>query len=145
MPELPDIEGYIDALASRIVGARLTEADVSSPFLLRTAEPPLASVHGRRVTSIERIGKRNAIGFDGDLWLVLHLMIASRLHWHDKPPKPSRRALAMFRFETGSLSLTGTKKRALPDGRQAAGRSLAVAALEERLAADDRRPRAAAP
>lgn len=114
MPELPDIESYIDALEARIVGGRLIDTAVSSPFLLRTAEPRLASVHGKRVTSIERIGKRIAIGFENDIWLVVHLMIAGRLHWHDKPPKPSRRTLAAFHFEIGSLSLSeaGTKKRA---------------------------------
>lgn len=114
MPELPDIESYIAALACRTVGRRLIEAELGSPFLLRTAEPPLTSVHGREVTAIERVGKRIAIGFDNEIWLVFHLMIAGRLHWHDKPPKLSRRTLAVFQFETGALSLTeaGSKRRA---------------------------------
>jgi formamidopyrimidine-DNA glycosylase len=114
LPELPDIECYIDALASRVVGTRLIEASVTSPFLLRTVEPPLASVRDHRVATVRRIGKRIAIGFDNDIWLVIHLMIAGRLHWHTKPPKLTRRTLAQFRFGSGTLGLTeaGTKKRA---------------------------------
>lgn len=114
MPELPDIENYIEAVARRVVGTRLIEASISSPFLLRTVEPPLTSAHDRRVSAVERIGKRIAIGFEGDLWFVIHLMIAGRLHWHVKPPRPSRRMLARFEFEAGILSLTeaGTKRRA---------------------------------
>jgi formamidopyrimidine-DNA glycosylase len=114
VPELPDIDSYIGALATRIAGRRLIEVEIGSPFLLRTAEPSPASVLGRKVSAIERIGKRIAIGFDNDVWLVLHLMIAGRLHWHEKPPKLSRRTLARFSFDTGTLSLTeaGTKKRA---------------------------------
>jgi formamidopyrimidine-DNA glycosylase len=114
VPELPDIESYIAALASRISGQRLIQAELGSPFLLRTVEPPLTSVQGREVTAIERVGKRIAIGFDNEIWLVFHLMIAGRLHWHDKPPKLSRRTLACFRFENGALSLTeaGSKRRA---------------------------------
>jgi len=114
LPELPDIESYIAALLTRIARRSLLAAEIGSPFLLRTAEPPLTSVDGRQVAAIERIGKRIAIGFDNDVWLVLHLMIAGRLHWHDEPPKLSRRTLALFEFENGTLSLTeaGTKKRA---------------------------------
>jgi formamidopyrimidine-DNA glycosylase len=114
LPELPDIDSYIEAIASRVTGTRLIETEVASPFLLRTVEPPLASAYNERVTAIERIGKRIAIGFDSDLWLVIHLMIAGRLHWHTKPPKRSRRMLAWFRFDAGTLSLTeaGTKRRA---------------------------------
>jgi formamidopyrimidine-DNA glycosylase len=114
VPELPDIESYIQAIASRVLGRRLLAAEVGSPFLLRTVEPPLASLEGHEATAIERVGKRIAIGFDNDTWLVMHLMIAGRLHWHETPPKLSRRTLARFRFETGTLGLTeaGTKKRA---------------------------------
>lgn len=114
MPELPDIESYVEALTTRVVDRRLIESELGSPFLLRTVEPAPASVHGREVMAIERVGKRIAIGFDNDIWLVLHLMIAGRLHWHQTPPKLSRRTLARFRFETGTLTLTeaGTKKRA---------------------------------
>ncbi len=115
MPELPDISAYITALEARIVGQPLDRVRLSSVFLLRTADPPLASVEGRTVRALRRIGKRIAIGVDGDLWLVLHLMIAGRLHW--KPPQAKlsgRNALAAFDFPNGSLVLTeaGSKRRA---------------------------------
>jgi formamidopyrimidine-DNA glycosylase len=114
MPELPDIAAYISALESRIVGQPLERVRVASPFLLRTAQPPVIDVEGRVVHSIKRIGKRIAIGVDGDLWLVLHLMIAGRLDW--RPPKArlsGRQSLAAFDFPNGSLVLTeaGTKRR----------------------------------
>jgi len=114
MPELPDIESYIDALRARIDGRRLTRLEVSSPFLLRTVEPAVADAEGKRVERIERIGKRIAIGLEREIWLVLHLMIAGRLHWHPRAPKLSRRIQALFEFETGSLTLTeaGSKRRA---------------------------------
>ena len=115
MPELPDITVYIEALETRILAQPLTRIRVTSPFLVRTAVPPLDSVHGRQVKSIRRIGKRIAFEFDGDLWLVLHLMIAGRLHW--KPPGQrlaGKQCLAAFDFPHGSLLLTeaATKKRA---------------------------------
>lgn len=115
MPELPDIAAYVAALAPRIVGQPLERVRVSSPFLLRTAEPPISAVQGRVVRAISRIGKRIAVGVDGDLWLVLHLMIAGRLHWKDPgAPLTARTALAAFDFPNGSLVLTeaGTKHRA---------------------------------
>lgn len=115
MPELPDISAYIDALESRILGQPIEHIRLASPFLLRTAEPPLASVDGRTVREIRRIGKRIAIGVDGDLWLVLHLMIAGRLHWRAKGAKlGGRQNLAAFDFPYGSLVLTeaGAKHRA---------------------------------
>ena len=115
MPELPDISAYLSALESRIVGRRLTAVRLGSPFVLRTAEPPLALASGRRVRELRRIGKRIAIGLEGDLWLVLHLMIAGRLHWRPAGAKLSgRNALAAFDFEDGSLLFTeaGTKRRA---------------------------------
>ena len=115
MPELPDITAYIAALQSRIVGEQLEHARLASPFLLRTAQPPLNTVEGRRVEKLRRIGKRIAIGVDGDLWLVLHLMIAGRLHWRAPSVKLSgRRNLAAFDFPNGSLVLTeaGAKHRA---------------------------------
>jgi formamidopyrimidine-DNA glycosylase len=115
MPELPDIAAYISALEPRILGQPLERVRVASVFLLRTADPPLTSVEGRVVRRLRRVGKRIAIGFDGDLWLVLHLMIAGRLHW--RPPNAKlggRNALAAFDFPTGSLVLTeaGSKRRA---------------------------------
>jgi formamidopyrimidine-DNA glycosylase len=115
MPELPDITVYVEALEARILGARLQSARITHPFLLRTFEPPLAALHGRRVVELRRVGKRVAVGFEGDQWLVLHLMIAGRLHWFAHPVrKTGRAALAYFVFDTGTLTLTeaGTKRRA---------------------------------
>jgi formamidopyrimidine-DNA glycosylase len=115
MPELPDITVYIEALDQRIVGHVLDRVQIAGPFLLRTAAPPIDSVQGRKVTELRRIGKRIAIGFDNDLWLVFHLMIAGRLHWSEKRKLPDgRRTLAALDFDTGSLTLTeaGARKRA---------------------------------
>ena len=115
MPELPDITAYIAALEARIAGCVLERIVITSPFLLRTVDPPLSAAEGRKVTSLRRIGKRIAIGIEGDLWLVLHLMIAGRLHW--KPPNAKvagRQALAGFYLSEGTLTLTeaGSKRRA---------------------------------
>ncbi|MGD0757412.1 MAG: DNA-formamidopyrimidine glycosylase family protein [Candidatus Sulfotelmatobacter sp.] len=117
VPELPDISAYITALESRIVGQPLERIRLASPFLLRTVEPKLASAEGRTVKKLRRIGKRIAIGMngDGDLWLVLHLMIAGRLHWRSPNVKlAGRQNLAAFDFPNGSLVLTeaGAKRRA---------------------------------
>jgi formamidopyrimidine-DNA glycosylase len=115
MPELPDVAVYIEALQARIVGRVLERVRITSVALLRTADPPLASVEGRTVRQLRRIGKRIAIGLDGDLWLVLHLMIAGRLHWRARGIKlGGRRDLAAFDFDDGTLVLTeaGTKRRA---------------------------------
>ena len=115
MPELPDITAYISALEPRILGQPLEHVRVASAFLLRTARPPVAIVEGRVVRELRRIGKRIAIGVDGDLWLVLHLMIAGRLHWRPPGAKlAGRQNLAAFDFPHGSLVLTeaGTKRRA---------------------------------
>jgi formamidopyrimidine-DNA glycosylase len=115
MPELPDVVVYIEALESRIFGSSLQRAQIGSPFLLRTAEPPVEAAVGHSVTGLRRIGKRIAIGFDNDIWLVLHLMIAGRLHWSEKTKKPDgRRTLAAFDFDHGTLTLTeaGSQKRA---------------------------------
>jgi formamidopyrimidine-DNA glycosylase len=115
MPELPDITAYIRALEKRIVGQPLERVRLGSPFLLRTVEPPLASAEGLVVKKLSRVGKRIAIGLDGDLWLVLHLMIAGRLHWKKRDAKlGGRQNLAAFDFPDGSLVLTeaGSKKRA---------------------------------
>ena len=115
MPELPDISAYLSALEPRIVGQPLEHVRIASAFLLRTARPPVASVEGRVVRQLRRIGKRIAIGVDGDLWLVLHLMIAGRLHWRPPGAKlAGRQNLAAFDFPHGSLVLTeaGTKRRA---------------------------------
>jgi formamidopyrimidine-DNA glycosylase len=115
MPELPDIAAYISALESRIVGRPIEHIRLSSPFLLRTAQPSITDVEGRIVRELRRIGKRIAIGVEGDLWLVLHLMIAGRLHWRPRGAKlAGRKSLAAFDFPNGSLVLTeaGTKHRA---------------------------------
>jgi formamidopyrimidine-DNA glycosylase len=115
MPELPDITAYISALTPRIVGEVLERVRLANVFLLRTADPPLADVEGRTVRELRRVGKRIAIGLDGDLWLVLHLMIAGRLHWRAPAAKlGGRNMLAAFDFPNGTLVLTeaGTKRRA---------------------------------
>jgi formamidopyrimidine-DNA glycosylase len=111
MPELPDVTVYIEALEQRIRGARLEKVRLFNPFLLRTAVPPLSSAEGKRVVGISRIGKRIVIGLEGELYLVLHLMIAGRLHWEGKK---TRSTLALFEFDAGTLSLTeaGSKRRA---------------------------------
>ena len=115
MPELPDIAAYISALETRIVAQPIQRVRLASPFLLRSAQPPVTNVEGRVVRELRRIGKRIAIGVEGDLWLVLHLMIAGRLHWRLPGAKlAGRRNLAAFDFPSGSLVLTeaGTKHRA---------------------------------
>lgn len=115
MPELPDIAAYISALEPRIVGEKLQRVRVASPFVLRTARPPLADAEGQTVRELRRIGKRIAIGVDNDLWLVLHLMIAGRLHWRSPEAKlAGRQSVAAFDFANGSLVLTeaGSKRRA---------------------------------
>ena len=130
MPELPDITAYITALEARIIGQTLERVRLGSPFLLRTVEPPLSSAEGRVVQRLSRIGKRIGIGLDGDLWLVLHLMIAGRLHWKNRDAKlGGRQNLAALDFPNGSLILTeaGSKRRA----------SLHVIDREENLASLD--------
>jgi formamidopyrimidine-DNA glycosylase len=115
MPELPDVTVYVEALDARVRGHTLVRAIVKSPFLLRSADPPLSAAHGRIVREVRRAGKRIAIGLDGDLLMVLHLMIAGRLHWSTKAPKMgSRNVLAAFEFTSGWLTLTeaGTQRRA---------------------------------
>ena len=115
MPELPDIVAYLDALESRIMGQPVEHIRLGSPFLLRTVEPKVEDAEGRAVRELRRIGKRIAIGVEGDLWLVLHLMIAGRLHWRPRGAKiGGRQNLAAFDFPNGSLVLTeaGAKHRA---------------------------------
>ena len=115
MPELPDIEVYIEALRERILGRRLLAVRLRSPFVLRSVDPPLRRGEGRTVVTLRRLGKRIAVGLDGDLFLVLHLMIAGRLHWKAAGAKiPGRVGLLAFDFDGGTLLLTeaGSKKRA---------------------------------
>jgi formamidopyrimidine-DNA glycosylase len=115
MPELPDVTVYVEAIAARVVGHTLRRALIRGPFLLRSVAPPVSAVEGKTVRDVRRVGKRIAIGFDDDLWLVLHLMIAGRLHWRDSTPKLAARGpLAAFEFDNGTLTLTeaGTQHRA---------------------------------
>ncbi len=115
MPELPDISAYLYALEERVLGKPLVKARIASPFLLRTAEPPISELEGKVVRELRRIGKRIAFGFDDDYWMVLHLMIAGRLHWRASGAKlGGRQNLAAFDFPDGSLVLTeaGSTRRA---------------------------------
>jgi len=115
MPELPDVVVYVESLEARIAGQRLEQVRLLNPFLLRTATPPLAAVDGKRVTGVQRLGKRIVIALETDLFLVLHLMIAGRLRWLELGAKPPARiTLALFEFATGMLAFTeaGTKRRA---------------------------------
>ncbi|MBI5365276.1 MAG: formamidopyrimidine-DNA glycosylase [Planctomycetes bacterium] len=115
MPELPDVVVYVEALEARLKGRTLAGARLASPFLLRSVDPPLAAFAGKRVLGVERLGKRLVFAFEEDLFLVLHLMIAGRLHWRERGRKlASKIELAAFDFEHGALVLTeaGTKKRA---------------------------------
>ena len=130
MPELPDIVVYCESLAARIAGATLTRTRVVSPNLLRTAEPPLEATEGLGVRAVRRLGKRIVIGLDQDLFLVLHLMIAGRLHWRPSGARvPGKVGLAAFEFSTGTLVLTEASK--------AKRASLHVVAGEAGLAAHD--------
>jgi formamidopyrimidine-DNA glycosylase len=111
MPELPDVSIYVEALEKRIGGARLEKIRLFNPFLLRTAVPPIAAAEGKKVAGLSRLGKRIVFRLEEDYFLVLHLMIAGRLHW---PGKKTRGTLALFEFDRGTLSLTeaGSKRRA---------------------------------
>jgi len=124
MPELPDITVYVESLAAKLRGATLQRVRTMNPFVLRTAVPPIGNAEGRKVTGIERLGKRVVIALEGELFLVIHLMIAGRLQWLAAGAKPAKSALAAFEFDAGTLVLTeaGTKRRAslhLLDGPQA--------------------------
>src|SRR5262247_3780740 len=115
MPELPDVAVYIEALEARIMGATLARVRLASPFLLRSVDPPITTATGRRVIGLRRLGKRIVIGLEGDLFLMLHLMIAGRLHWKAAGAKLAGKiGLAAFDFSSGTLVLTeaGSKRRA---------------------------------
>jgi len=115
VPELPDVVVYLEALAPRIKGAVLERVRIKTPFVLRSVDPPISAVHGRRVVGLQRLGKRIVIALADDLYLVVHLMIAGRLHWRPAGAKtPGKIGLAAFDFSTGTLVLTeaGTKRRA---------------------------------
>ena len=112
VPELPDIEVYLDALRERIEGCELSRVRLGSPFLLRSVDPPIEEVSGRRVTGLRRLGKRIVFELEEDLYLVLHLMIAGRLRWNDPGAKlPGKLGLAAFDFESGSLIVTEASKK----------------------------------
>jgi formamidopyrimidine-DNA glycosylase len=122
LPELPDLTVYLESLEARIANRRLQRIVLLNPFLLRTAVPPIGTAEGRTVRGLDRLGKRIVIGLEGDLYLVLHLMIAGRLRWDDKPPR--KITLALFEFDSGTLAFTeaGSKRRAslhLVEGRSA--------------------------
>ena len=114
MPELPDIAAYITALEPRVLNQRVQDIRLSSPFLLRSVDPPLSEATGKNVTNIRRLGKRIVLGLEDDLSVVIHLMIAGRFHWKENRAKPNRQTLASFVFAPGTLMLTeaGSKKRA---------------------------------
>jgi formamidopyrimidine-DNA glycosylase len=115
MPELPDVSVYVEAIGARVAGHTLIRTIVKSPFLLRSTAPPIAAAAGKTVREVRRLGKQIAIGLDGDLWLVLHLMIAGRLHWKASAPKlGGRNILLAFEFDNGWMWLTeaGTQRRA---------------------------------
>jgi formamidopyrimidine-DNA glycosylase len=114
VPELPDIVAYIEALQPRVLNLPIREIRVASPFLLRSVDPPLSEASGKKVTELRRLGKRIVFGLEDDRFIVIHLMIAGRFHWREKPPKPNRQTLATFVFPSGTLTLTeaGSKKRA---------------------------------
>ena len=114
MPELPDIIAYIEALEPRILNRPIQDIRLSSPFLLRSVDPPLSEASGKDVTNLRRLGKRIVLGLEDELFLVIHLMIAGRFHWKENRAKPNRQTLASFVFPSGTLMLTeaGSKKRA---------------------------------
>ena len=142
MPELPDVSVYVEALQTRVVGHQLVRAIVKSPFLLRSTAPPISATAGKTVREVRRVGKQIAIGVEGDLWLVLHLMIAGRLHWKSSAPKlGSRNILVAFEFDNGWLWLTeaGTQRRAAL--RVVDGRSGSAVSERRRYRAARREPR----
>lgn len=115
MPELPDVEIYLEALRPRIIGRALERVRISNPFLVRSVDPPVGALEGKTVVGVRRLGKRIVLCFEDDLFLILHLMIAGRLHWKSLGAKlPGRMGLAAFDFTNGTLTLTeaGTKRRA---------------------------------
>jgi formamidopyrimidine-DNA glycosylase len=130
MPELPDITVYAESLQAKVQQDRLQRLRIANPFLLRTAAPPPDSVQGRRVTGVEKLGKRIVIALEGELFLVIHLMLAGRLHWHSAGGKPpAKNALAFFEFENGTLALTEAGTRRLASLHLVAGRD-ALAAMD---------------
>jgi formamidopyrimidine-DNA glycosylase len=129
MPELPDVSVYIERLTAKVVGQRLEHVRLGHPFLLRTVSPPIAAVEGRTVAGVERLGKRIVLAFEGDLFMVVHLMIAGRLRWLAAGKKTAPNALAFFEFANGTLALTEAGKQRRASLHVVAGRA-ALAALD---------------
>ena len=129
MPELPDVSVYLERLTAKIVGHRLVRVRVGHPFLLRSVTPPIAAVEGKRVVGVERLGKRVVIAFEGELFVVMHLMIAGRLRWLASGKKTAPNALAFFEFDTGMLALTEAGKQRRTSLHVVEGRA-ALAALD---------------
>ncbi|HEY2187996.1 MAG TPA: DNA-formamidopyrimidine glycosylase family protein [Caldimonas sp.] len=129
MPELPDVSVYLERLGAKIVGQRLERLRIGHPFLLRSVTPPISAIEGRTVTGVERLGKRIVLAFEGDLFLVVHLMIAGRLRWLAQGKTTARNALAFFEFATGTLALTEAGKQRRVSLHAVEGRA-ALAALD---------------
>src|SRR2546421_6722553 len=125
MPERPDVPAYVEALGERVVGARLERLRLATPFVLRSVDPPLSDVVGRVVSGVRRLGKRIVLALEGERFVVMHLMIAGRLHWKEAGARPTAKiGVAALDFSTGTLIMTeaGTKKRgAAPLRRGGAG------------------------
>jgi formamidopyrimidine-DNA glycosylase len=129
MPELPDVSVYLERLTAKIVGHRLARIRIGHPFLLRSVTPPIAAVEGKRVVAVERLGKRVVIAFEGELFVVIHLMIAGRLRWLAPGKKTAPNALAFFEFDSGTLALTEAGKQRRASLHVVEGR-VALAALD---------------
>jgi formamidopyrimidine-DNA glycosylase len=129
MPELPDVSVYLERLAAKIVGHRLERVRIGHPFLLRSVMPPIAAVEGQVVVGVERLGKRIVLAFEGELFVVVHLMIAGRLRWLAPGKKTAPNALAFFEFDSGTLALTEAGKQRRASLHVVAGRE-ALAALD---------------
>jgi len=129
MPELPDVSVYLERLTAKVVGHRLERVRIGHPFLLRSVTPPISAVEGRGVVGVERLGKRIVLAFEGDLFVVVHLMIAGRLRWLAPGKKTAPNALAFFEFDVGTLALTEAGKQRRASLHVVAGRA-ALAALD---------------
>jgi formamidopyrimidine-DNA glycosylase len=129
MPELPDVSVYLERLAAKVVGHRLERVRIGHPFLLRSVTPRIAAVEGQRVVGVERLGKRIVLAFEGELFIVIHLMIAGRLRWLAPGKKTAPNALAFFEFDAGTLALTEAGKQRRASLHVVAGRA-ALAALD---------------
>ena len=129
MPELPDVSVYLERLAAKVVGHRLERVRIGHPFLLRSVTPPIAAVEGQVVAGVERLGKRIVLAFEGELFVVIHLMIAGRLRWLAPGKKTAPNALAFFEFDSGTLALTEAGKQRRASLHVVAGRA-ALTALD---------------